>query len=161
MTMKVEPPASLSRAEKRTFRRLVTQLVEAQIEPAAREALLSDYVQLDARIAALRDEENEALDPKARMAASRALNVASAERRRLHGALFKGARKRPAPPPDDERISPEQEAADQAWGAFYRGNKSISETELRARYGSPSWRALLELSAERYHAHQARTAKAK
>ena len=84
--MTIEPPDAMTAAEKRIFRRVVERLVAVDIDPESRAELLSDYVLLEARIAALRAAE-AAAQGKESMAASRALNVATAERRRLHAAL--------------------------------------------------------------------------
>jgi hypothetical protein len=88
--------------------------------------LLADFVLLEGRIASLRAGEAEG-----GMAATRALNVATAERRRLHGALIAGARKEvehaPAVPPPSAELDAKA-TADAAWREFLHGGHLGSMT---------------------------------
>lgn len=182
MTKNLRSPASLSRAEKRHFRDLVASLITAGIDPGARRDLIADFVRFDERIAGLRTEEQRASGP-AKVAASRAVNVASVERRRLHAALFAGGQKlsdgqRTVTAPVGKTSGPS--AADEAWrdhlhrekrgfsvpahpwGQADREEYAAREGQLVAKYGSPTWAAMLhpthhdQLETERIIAAQRR-----
>jgi hypothetical protein len=156
-----KPPETMSRKQRAAFRRIAGSLDERGIDPATRQELLADYVILEGRIATLRGTEAEG-----GMAATRALNVATAERRRLHAALFAGARKVEMQPPASPALSSEldaQTAADAAWRQFYFGGQSgLDEARLRAEHGPPGWNALCyrslaeQLEAERVIARNTR-----
>jgi hypothetical protein len=90
-------PSNLTKPEKTAFRRIVKRLKAVDIDPATRVEILTDFIQIEARIVALRQDEAKGSD----MAITRALNVATAERRRLHAELFKGARRVPKPTLED------------------------------------------------------------
>ncbi|ESY88041.1 hypothetical protein X739_05905 [Mesorhizobium sp. LNHC220B00] len=90
--MPIEPPSDLSRSERKAFRTLVRRLVERGIDPISRAGLIGDFIHLDARRADLRASEKRAKN-ESEAAATRALNVATAEKRRLHVELFRGAQK--------------------------------------------------------------------
>jgi hypothetical protein len=145
---KIEPPASLSRAERRVFRRMVSSLRLVGIDVAARRELLTDFCRLEARLEQLQAQETTAKG-KARLAAARAVSVATAERRRLHEALFKGARKLlPRPSRAEVVINSDRFSvldptdADRGW---WRGLASgTPREELERQYGPPSWLVLTE-----------------
>lgn len=144
----IEPPSDLSRAERKAFRAMLKRLVERGIDPVSRVGLVEDFVRLDARLADLRAAEKKA-DSGSTLATSRAVNVATAERRRLHDAIFRGAKKPvPKPTPIEEAAAAGHNEADEAWRArYYRGDRSMSHEALEARYGAPSWAALLYRTA--------------
>lgn len=134
-----QPPADMNRSERKAFRKLVQSLADRGIDAFARAGLAAEYVRMDARLATLREAENEAESGR-KMPATRALNVALAEHRRIHVDLFRGAEK----PNEAARVSDAEPEADRAWRArLWHGNKSLSHDELRNRYGEPSWAALL------------------
>lgn len=147
---KIKCPAGLNRAETKLFRSLFTQLIDRGIDPIQREALLTDYVFLETRIAKLRLEETDGKG----LAISRALNVATAERRRLHAAVFAGARAVvPLPTPAEQAAATAQSEADDAWRAHFVSLKSLQGhhpdkdaegAALEKRFGQPSWTVLLE-----------------
>jgi hypothetical protein len=111
-------PTDLTKAERARWDSLVSQLIEHQLDPEQRRELLVDFVKADRRIAALRKTEDQIGVP-----GSRALNVAMAERRRLHKALFVGGRKpkkeTPPPPLPQAEID-----ADAAWREFFRMSRT-------------------------------------
>jgi hypothetical protein len=144
----IEPPSDLSRAERKAFRNLVKRLVERGIDPVSRAGLVEDFVRLEGRLADLRAAEKQS-DSGSTLATSRAVNVATAERRRLHDAIFRGAKKPdPKPTPIEQAAAAGANVADEAWRArLWRGDHRLSYEELEARYGRPSWGALLYRTA--------------
>ena len=146
----------LSPVERRAYRRLLRTLIARGIDPAARENLLDDYVRTGTRLDAMRAEESAA-EGKHRTQIGRTINALTAERRRLHSALFQGASKiAPAAPASNAahvQHLPEESEADAAWRKFHRegGDKEA----LTAKHGPTSWPALLyethaeELEADR------------
>ena len=144
----------LSPAERRAYRRLMRTLTARGIDPAARENLLLDYVQTAARLTAMRAEESAA-EGKHRTQIGRTINALTAERRRLHSALFQGASKI-APPTaaNSERVPnlPEESEAeaDAAWREHFhrpppgRTEEQIDakEAELMKKFGHWRWQAL-------------------
>ncbi|MDI7921745.1 hypothetical protein [Ferirhizobium litorale] len=89
MTM-IEPPSNLSRSEKKAFRKHAKTLANAGVDVSLRADLIADFVRSDSRLQALREAE-KAVEPASKLAASRATTTASAERRRLHELLYRGA----------------------------------------------------------------------
>jgi hypothetical protein len=108
--------------------------------------LVADYVRLSARIERLGAREDDA--ELGNVQISRAMNVATGERRRLHAALFAGANKpRPTPTPAEIAAKNRKDQA-YAWFQFWHGGgrKVMTEAEADARekdlmllYGEPSW----------------------
>jgi hypothetical protein len=140
----IKRPPKLSPAEKKQWDQVVEQMTERGIDPASRLELITDYVKLAARIERLSARED---DPElGNIQTSRAVNVAVAERRRLHAALFAGAGK-PEPVPTPAKVA--YEDAFWAWVGF-RGEGWIDdpaefaarEAELTRRYGEEPMMAM-------------------
>lgn len=167
----MKAPDGLTREQRNAFRRIARHLEARGIDPETRRELLADYVLLEARIAALRIAEGEGSG----IATTRAINTATAERRRLYGALFAGARRiEPAQPA--AAVAPaaaldRRAAADAAWRECLHGGCLDSMTreagrarmaEIEAQHGLPSWGALMyatpeaEVEAERIIARATR-----
>jgi hypothetical protein len=141
---------SLSVRERQQARRIAKAMRAVGLDPDMRSELLHDYVRSEDRIAGLRAQENTATGAS-QMVITRALNVAVAERRRLHDSLFKGAR-RPAPvmPGRSGARETVESAADVSWREFFRTGQyrtptesTALEAELKAAYGAPNWGPLL------------------
>ncbi|MBZ9603956.1 hypothetical protein [Phyllobacterium chamaecytisi] len=143
-----EPPNDLSRGERKIFRTMVKRLVERGIDPVSRAGLVEDYARTEERLKHLRTSEKQA-DSASKMAVTRAVNVATAERRRLHDAMFRGAGK-PAPMPVAQQAAQERSEADEAWRDrhWQRVPNPLSQEELGRRYGRPRMAALLYRSIE-------------
>lgn len=132
--------------------------------------MIADYVEAERTIADLR-RETKGGTIATRMAATRALNVATAERRRLHQRLFAGGRRPEEVPPTIEAVAAVTiNDADQAWRLHYhavvlgirpqlRSHVSAAEDRriaewkregeaLEAKFGPPSWPALLYPTVE-------------
>lgn len=153
-------PQKLTAAEKRARDDIIREMKSRGIDPDSRAALLLDYIKLDARISRLSERE---ADPElGSIQVSRAVNVAIAERRRLHDALFAGAAKlEPVePPPTPEQIRDRE--AYTAWAHFFErlddwadrsdDDRARHEAELTLIHGEPPMRALVlprELAATR------------
>jgi hypothetical protein len=136
----IAPPADLSRAERKAFRNLVKRLEDRGIDPLARVGLIEDFVRIEARLCDLRKGEKASHS----LAASRAVNVATAERRRLHEAIFRGAKKPAA------KVAPEEleDEGAEAWRAyFHHADRSLTAAQLERRYGPPGWGPLLHATA--------------
>lgn len=146
---RIRPPKGLSRAESKQFREICAQLTALETDPKPRRTLISDIVHAESRIARLREQERD--DPS--LAASRALNVATAERRRLHAAVFE----RPKALGISEELTPEQRAtveahreADAAYRAFdaeWEGRERTAEYKtaecaMDERHGPWPWSVL-------------------
>ncbi|PBB79076.1 hypothetical protein CK218_22260 [Mesorhizobium sp. WSM3879] len=149
---------------------MVNDLARHDLDPESRIELIVDYVEIDRRIADLRKDANGGTIAT-RLATTRALNVATAERRRLHQRLFAGARKpdEVLPPVAVEAAAKPSNLADESWRRHYHRrhfglptlindgtpemDRLIAEykregEELRERFGKPSWSALLYASVE-------------
>jgi hypothetical protein len=146
-----EPPSDLSRGEKKAFRNLVRTLADRGIDPIARSGLVAEYVRMDSRLAELRAAEKQ-VETGSKLAASRAVNVATMESRRLHEAIFKGAKKPKttvaatvtAAQRDDER-----DARTEAWRRYFHDRaNSPSHAELEAIHGPCPLVAILYRSHE-------------
>src|SRR5258706_9014550 len=124
-------PVSFSPSERTEWRRISKAMRAAGLDPSARASLLADFVLLESRIASLRASENAA-SGKARLAAARATNIATMERRRLHRELFRGAKvpKPTGPKPTTEELSAQekQRQADDAWVEFLREHAGESQS---------------------------------
>jgi hypothetical protein len=159
----IEPPADLSRAERKAFRNLAKRLVVRGIDPVSRVGLVEDFVRLEGRLADLRAAEKQS-DSGSTLATSRAVNMATAERRRLHDAIFRGAKKPDSKPtPIEQAAAAGANEADETWRAHYAGKGLRSNGDavmqarvdawmregfaIRERYGDPSWGALLYRTA--------------
>jgi hypothetical protein len=141
-------PKKLTEPERKAWDHIVREMKSRGIDPESRFALIKDYVKLEARIERLSEREE---DPElGNIQASRALNVAIAERRRLHGALFAGARE---PQQAPTLIQTKEREAYTAWTDFYEGwedwndrsqkDPAEREAELIRLYGEPSTRVLI------------------
>lgn len=171
ISMKLKcPPRLRSKADRTRFDRVVTDLLRHDLEPESRLELIVDYVEADRRIADLR-KDLKGGSIATRLATTRALNVSTAERRRLHQRLFAGG-KRPdekLPPVAVEAAAKATNAADGAWRPhFHRREFGLPRLandgtpgmaaliadydregeELERRFGKPSWNALLYANAE-------------
>jgi hypothetical protein len=141
-------PKKLTEPERKAWDHIVREMKSRGIDCDSRVTLIKDYVKLEARIERLSDREK---DPEwGSVQASRALNVAIAERRRLHTALFTGARK---PKQLPTLVQTEEREAYTAWTDFYEGwddwkdrsqkDRAEREAELTRLYGEPSMRVLI------------------
>jgi hypothetical protein len=101
----------------------------AGIDPASRLELVTDHVRLAARIERLTEREEDA--ELGNIATSRAVNVATAERRRLHARLFEGARE-VEPGPTAAEIKKREGYI--AWVDFF--------SERTGTGRAPSWRPI-------------------
>jgi hypothetical protein len=160
-------------AERKALQRLRTRLQATGVDVDAKAALLRDLVLADNRIRRLRAAEIRAAKAGDSGSATRSLNVALAERRRLHQAIHG----RPlATTATEKKLSPLRalwaaedaplEPAVQAWREFwaasgYRSGSLMrpvvsgpAADAVRARWGDPPMRALLyptdEAQAEAY-----------
>jgi hypothetical protein len=149
-------PKNLSKTERRLFDQTVAEMVARGIDPAARIPLLTDYVKLAARIERLSEREGDA--ELGNVATSRAVNVATAERRRLHAAIFAGGHVEPAPSQAEQLEEARRTEADTAWLQFFspcirrdmdaqtrerlEGDSRAWESDLERKYGEPSWAVL-------------------
>jgi hypothetical protein len=143
-------PKGLTAAERNAWDDIAREMKSRGIDPASRVALIRDYVKLEARIERLSSREDDPV--LGNVQTSRAINVAIAERRRLHAALFAGAREiEELPPPPTPAQTREREAYT-AWAHFYGGldrwknhsekDRAAREAELTRLYGEPSMRVL-------------------
>ena len=90
MIVKPRAPKGLTPAERAAFRATVDQVTAAGRDPHGVAALIGDYVRLEARIARMIEDEAKARSGKIRDRVTRALSIATAERRRLHAAIASG-----------------------------------------------------------------------
>lgn len=133
-----KPPADLTASQRKQFRKMLKTLVERGIDPHARASLVSDFVRLEDRILNLQAAEKDA-ETAQKMPVSRAVNVAVSERRRLHDAIFKGARKID-PQDSDSPQSEEESEGDRKWRAWFWQRPrpaGLSHDELLVRFGRP------------------------
>lgn len=144
-----EPASDLSRTEKKSFRKMVKTLVDRGIDPETRAGLIDEYVRIESRLADLRATEKQS-ETGSKMAASRAVNVATAERRRLHDAIFKGAAKvkrTVAAAARDAASETDPDEAVEAWRAYHwKIDRRTGASELEARYGRCPINAILYAS---------------
>ncbi|WP_271167297.1 hypothetical protein [Hansschlegelia plantiphila] len=128
------------------------------LEIGPRAELLTDYVGIEARIAAM-EKETKSDDGKIRMAAHRAISVATAERRRLHARLFVGGRKpKPDPRAPAEAVeqAPGVELDELSWAFLNDAVGDVDEDQKWALFGlcwddawfAPSRRKTRDLWAE-------------
>eukprot|EP01035_Chromulina_nebulosa_P012743 gene12743-16984_t len=161
-----EPSNDLSRSERKAFRTMVQRLAKLDVDVISRASLIEEFCRLETRLGDLRKAE-KAAENGSKMAVSRALNVATAERRRLHEAIHKGVSTRPKT--RDERSTAAIETAttdvetndgDEAWRRHFwpevyglpRNSRTMAELDaesarLEALYGPPGWGPLLYASA--------------
>ncbi len=138
----------LNRTEKDALRRLNARLTAAGLDPAERAVLAHDYILAKGRIARLREQETKAKG-KTREQVMRGLNVALAERRRLHKALFGGARN-VEPKADFVETEADRAWREHLWPATSKP-KAIAgaeRIELERLHGEPTWAALLYATHE-------------
>jgi hypothetical protein len=138
-------PNGLTPAERKAWDDIVREMESCGINPGNRIALIKDYIKLEGRIGRLESREENAL--LGNIQASRAINVAIAERRRLHAALFAGARKAQELPPAPTPTQVRERKAYTAWSEFYEGldgwkdrspeDRAAREAELTLLYGEP------------------------
>ena len=135
----------MTTAERKACERLTAQLRAAGVDPQTKAELVHDYAAATSRIAELRRREAGARG-RAKNSATRLLNAALSERRKLHQTLFRGSRTSEFEPSTGET------AADDAWRALIWGErqgKTVAEIEarwaiLKARFGPPSMSALVD-----------------
>lgn len=89
MTM-IKPPTDLSASERKAFKKHAQVLEKAGISPSLRADLIADFVRSETRLKMLREAEKQS-ENASKLAANRAVTTASAERRRLHDLLYRGA----------------------------------------------------------------------
>lgn len=146
-----EPPSDLSRSEKKAFRNLVKTLADRGVDPIARAGLVAEYVRMSSRLAQLRAAEKQ-VETGSKLAASRAVNVATMESRRLHEAIFKGAKK-PVKTITatviDAQEDEERDERTEAWRDFlHRNVRTMSREQMERKFGRPGMRAILYASHE-------------
>ncbi|RUV04321.1 hypothetical protein EOB36_03460 [Mesorhizobium sp. M6A.T.Cr.TU.017.01.1.1] len=142
MTMPA-PPVDLNRQERKAFKILAQRLADRGVDALARAGLIAEVVRMEARLTYLREAEKSA-ENGSKMAATRALNVATAELRRITVELFRGAAKVDAAVPIQVAAALTINDADEAWQRhLHWGDKSFSHDGLEAKFGRPSWSALL------------------
>lgn len=141
------PPRDLNRAERNAFRTLAQRLAERGIDPIARATLIAEAVRLEARLVDLREAEKRAKNA-AKMPAARAVNTATTELRRITVELFRGAAKVDAVVPIEVAAEAISNEADEAWRRYFHSrDRRLSHDEIEARFGQPSWGALLYRTA--------------
>lgn len=145
----ISPPGDLNRQERKAFKILAQRLVDRGVDPIARAGLIAEVVRMEARLAYLRDAEKSA-ENASKMPATRALNVAVAEHRRLTVELYRGAARQPVAVVSLEIEAAETvNTADEAWRAYFWGkDRTFTHEQLERRYGSPGWGPLLYRTAE-------------
>ena len=137
------PPSDLNRAERKSFRTLAKRLVDRGVDPIARATLLAEAVRLEARLIGLREAEKHA-ENGAKIPAARAVNTATTELRRITVELFRGAARVDAVVPIEIAAAESANEADEAWRRrLHWGDWTFTHDELEARFGKPSWPALL------------------
>jgi hypothetical protein len=131
--------------ETEKFRLLKERLERSGVEFAGIEDMLTAYVRAEGRIDELHGREAKTRG-KAKERATRALNVAIAERRRLHVTLFGKVKNE-----DADALTPDEVAearleleADQAW----RAHKWLKDGSDPLTYGRPKMRVHLYASVE-------------
>ncbi|GAA2821517.1 hypothetical protein EDC40_10359 [Aminobacter aminovorans] len=153
------PPRFRSKLARERWTRIAEDLIKHGLDASARVELISDYVDAENHITSLRPQSKGTGDMK--LARARALNVATAERRRLHQRLFAGAKRLEEVLPSLEAfteviVAGDQSEADAAWRAHFLTGKGLirdasasrdmhrlEAERLEAKYGEPSWNALL------------------
>jgi hypothetical protein len=138
-------PKQLTRAEQKAWNQIVREMKSRGIDPDSRVALIRDYVKLEARIERLSSREEDPV--LGNVSTSRAVNVAIAERRRLHAALFAGARELEELPLPPTPAQTRERAAYTEWALFLEGldgfrDRAARKAELTRRYGEPPMLAL-------------------
>lgn len=159
------PSRLRSKADRAIFDRVVRDLARHDLDPSSRLEIITDFCEAERTIASLR-RDTKGGTMATRLAATRALNVATAERRRLHQRLFAGGRR-----PEEALPSVEVAAdaisndADEAWRVHYQTGRGlrlmgdaamqarvsaheVERAALEARHGPANWMALLYGSAE-------------
>jgi hypothetical protein len=141
-------PKKLTQSERKAWDHIVQEMKSRGIDCDSRVMLIKDYVKLEARIERLSDREQDPVFGSVQT--SRALNVAIAERRRLHTALFAGA---PTPEQLPTLVQAKEREAYTAWTDFFEGwdawrdrsqeDRAEREAELIRLYGEPSMRVLI------------------
>src|SRR5262245_30412999 len=146
--------SALTAAEKRAKAALIEQLKAAGRDVETVSTLIDELVRAETRIAALTRKES-ALKGRRQDAVMRALTAVQGEKRKLHKRIWAGVT------PEDEATEPVFVSADEiakarrrlegdeAWRRFlYRGDRSLTEAELTARYGEATWSAMLDETIE-------------
>jgi len=117
------------------------------IEPESRIQLVIDYVRLATRIERLTKRERDPLLGHAGV--TRAVNIATTERRRLYQTIFAGARR---PEPGPTAAEKREREAFVEWAAFLygfdrdyqdAGERNAREAKLLQLYGEAPMRALI------------------
>lgn len=146
------PPAEMTVSEKKSYQKIVAALVTREIDPSSRAHLIEDCVFSESALVALR-AQCKSSKGKERLAASRAINTATAERRRIHSALFAEDKLQVAPPRTGD-YSNQFTEADKAWIEFrydarqtnrdkQRAALAKREEAIKKKFGAPSWSAVL------------------
>ena len=137
------PPSDLNRIERKAFRKMAQTVADRGIDPIARASLIAQAVRIEARIPFLQEAEKQAENGQ-KMAAMRAHNTAMVELRRLNVEIFRGAAKVDAVVPLEVAAAASANEADDAWRRYFHGgDRTFTHEQLEARYGKPSWYALL------------------
>lgn len=169
--MKPQCPQRLrSKTDRSRFDRIINDLLRHDLDTESRAELVADYVEIDRQIVDLR-KDLKGGTIATRLATTRALNVATAERRRLHQRLFAGGRKpeEAVPTVAAEAAAKPSSLAVEEWRRHIHGRhygkpqlrndgtpemtRLIAEfnrehEELTARFGRPSWSAMLYATDE-------------
>jgi hypothetical protein len=132
---------------------MVKTLAARGIDPVARAGLVDEYVRMQSRLADLRKAEKVA-ETGSKMPASRAVNVATAERRRLHDAIFRGAKQPTRTVTATVRAAAadatdEEDVKTKAWrDYFHRDFRTTSRDQIEATHGPCPLVAILYSSHE-------------
>lgn len=137
------PPGDLNRQERKAYRKLAQTVADRGIDPIARASLIAQAVRIEARVPFLQAAEREAENGQ-KMAAMRAHNTAMVELRRLNVEIFRGAAKVDAVVPIEVAAALSTNEADEAWRRrLHWGDNTLTHDVLEAKFGRPSWSALL------------------
>lgn len=122
---KLPAPNEMSTPEKKAFARIVETLTAQGINPEARAHLIEDFVYSESSMVALRAEYKTTKGSQ-KLAISRAINVASAERRRIHSALFAETKSSISQPQPSNRKQQESfSEGDKEWLTYLQDQKRL------------------------------------
>jgi hypothetical protein len=150
----------MTKTEQSQVRRLRARLRKTGADVDALSDMITAYVLARGRIARLRAEEADAVRLGRGGPASRALNVALAEQRRLHQSLFGRPNRQDEPSPTRIELAEEKRQAegDAAWRLCFREHgfgEGSQQDAVEANFGPPSWNAILYDTPERQAAAEA------
>src|SRR5262245_36699376 len=154
MAHKTTPKPALSASERAAIKRLISQLKTAGRDVESVMPLIEDWARLGSRDTALSRKEARSKG-KEQDAVTRSLNAVQIEKRKLYKKIWQGVTPEDLAAAtghglseDEIRAARLQIAADEAWRRrLYRG-EGMTEQDLHALYGPPSWHALTEPTIE-------------